>query len=185
MISQEEGQKLLQLAKKSIISVLDKKELAVDSYLKQRFSEKQGCFVTLHKKGELRGCIGFPEPIMPLYNAIMKAAKLAAFEDPRFPSLERDELKDIKLEISVLTKPMLCEVKKPEEYIQKVKVGRDGLIIRGHYGSGLLLPQVAPEWHWDCREFLEHTCIKAGLAKDSWKDLSNKIYTFQAQIFSE
>jgi uncharacterized protein (TIGR00296 family) len=185
MISLEEGKKLLQLAKNAVLAVFDDREVSADEYCQRKFAEKQGCFVTLHRNGELRGCIGFPEPIMPLHQAIVQAAQAAAFEDPRFSRLERTELKEVSFEISILTKPRLIEVKKPEEYLEKVSVGRDGLIIRGLYGSGLLLPQVATEWKWGCREFLEHTCLKAGLDREAWKDLRNKVYAFQAQIFAE
>lgn len=90
----------------------------------------------------------------------------------------------IELEISVLTKPELLKGE-PETYAKRITVGRDGLILRGARGSGLLLPQVALEWKWNSQEFLEHTCQKAGLGQDAWKSRETKVYTFQAQIFSE
>jgi len=185
MISKEEGKILLRLARNSIETVFDAKEPEIDDYCRTSLSESCGCFVTLSKNGQLRGCIGFPEPIMPLYKAIIAAARAAAFEDPRFPSVEQQELEQITIEISVLTKPERCKVSKPEEYLKKVRIGTDGLIIRGQSGSGLLLPQVATQWHWDAKKFLEYTCVKAGLEKDSWKELRNQIYIFQAQIFGE
>jgi len=185
MISKEEGQELLRLAKKAVNVVLDKKELEIDNKIERRFSEKQGCFVTIHKDGELRGCIGFPEPVLPLINAIVQAAQAAAFEDPRFMPLSKAELPKCRFEISVLTKPEEIKVNKPEELIAKVRIGTDGLIIRGAFGSGLLLPQVATEWGWGSLEFLENVCRKAGLDKNAWKERENKIYRFQAQIFCE
>jgi len=117
--------------------------------------------------------------------AIFQAARAAAFEDPRFPPVQKEELSDIDIEISVLTVPELISVEDPSEYPGKIKVGEDGLIIRGRYGSGLLLPQVATEWKWDPMQFLKHTCQKAGLASDAYKDLSNKVYKFQAIVFGE
>ncbi|MFH0978282.1 MAG: AmmeMemoRadiSam system protein A [Candidatus Woesearchaeota archaeon] len=185
MISSEEGIKLLQLAKDSVKSVFEHREVRIDEYCRKKFCDNQGCFVTLYMNGELRGCIGFPEPVMPLYKAIAQASQAAAFEDPRFPQLSEEEFKDCRFEVSVLTKPKQIIVKKPEEYLTKVRIGQDGLIIRGSYGSGLLLPQVAEEYKWQPKEFLEHTCIKAGLSKDAWKDMNNKLYSFQAEIFSE
>lgn len=141
--------------------------------------EHRGAFVTIHKHGQLRGCIGYIEPIFPLYKAIMQAAVSAATKDHRFSPLSPDELSQIDLEISVLTPP------KQISDVSEIKVGRDGLIMKkGHY-SGLLLPQVATEYNWDRETFLEHTCLKAGLPKDSWKDKSVDIYTFTAQVFGE
>jgi uncharacterized protein (TIGR00296 family) len=185
MISPEEGQKLLLLAKQAILAAIEDKKVVIASYYSDRFAENCGCFVTIHKNGKLRGCIGLPEQTMPLYKAIVQAAKGAAKEDPRFKPLQKQELKDIKVEISVLTKPELLEVKKPGDYLKKIRIGKDGLIIRSYFGSGLLLPQVAAEYKWDAQDLLEHTCLKAGLARNSWEDLSNRIYTFQAEIFSD
>ncbi len=147
-------------------------------------TQLRGCFVTLHKQQQLRGCIGFPKPIMPLYEQVIAATKAAAFEDPRFDPVNVKELKDIIIEISILTRPELIKVTDFKEYLQKIEVGRDGLIIQGE-SSGLLLPQVATEYHMDAKAFLESLCEKAGLAKDAWKDLKNKIYKFHAEIFAE
>ncbi|MFC1728227.1 TIGR00296 family protein [Nanoarchaeota archaeon] len=177
MLTQEQGKKLISLARHSIETFLSKTELELNDY--KEFSEKQGVFVTLKINGELRGCIGFTEPIFPLYNAIAKAARAAAFEDPRFPSLEKEELEKIKIELSVLTKPELID----KDYT--IEVGKDGLIVQYGTYSGLLLPQVATEQGWDSETFLEQTCAKAGLPTDTWKDRDCKVYKFQAQIFEE
>jgi hypothetical protein len=185
MISSEEGKKLLNLARKAITSCFEGKKCVPEDDILKSCAAKCGCFVTLHKDGELRGCIGFPEPVLPLHQAIMDAARAAAFEDPRFPPLSRAELQGIALEISVLTPPRLLKVNKAEDYLNQIRIGTDGLIIRYIHGSGLLLPQVATEWMWDARQFLEHTCLKAGLDKNAWKDLENRLYVFQAQIFSD
>lgn len=185
MISLEQGKRLIKLARESISCYFLGKEVDVRDY-KKEFSEVLGVFVTLNKNGELRGCIGFPEGVFPLYEGVIKAARSAAFSDPRFVPLEKDELKDITVEVSVLTKPRRIVVKKAEDYIKNIKVGRDGLIVRSSFGSGLLLPQVAIEYKWDSRTFLEQTCVKAGLDRDSWKDLENYVvFKFQSQVFSE
>ena len=185
MIKLEQGKKLIKLARESISCYFSDKDVKVDS-VKKEFSSVLGVFVTLNKNKELRGCIGFPEGVYPLYEGVIKAARSAAFSDPRFVPLEKDELKDINIELSVLTKPEKIDVKKAEDYIKEIKVGRDGLIVKGTYGSGLLLPQVATEYKWDNRVFLEQTCVKAGLDKDIWKDLNEcVVFRFQSQVFSE
>ncbi len=184
MLSQEEGKELLRLARDSIKSFFESKDVRVKEEIMKRFSEKQGVFVTLTIDGDLRGCIGYPEPIFPLYEAVINSARSAAFSDPRFSPLTKEEFKDVHLEISVLTVPELIKAK-PDDYVKKIKVGEDGLIVRSAYGSGLLLPQVAIEYKWDAKQFLEHTCEKAGLNKNSWKEKSILVYKFQAQIFEE
>ncbi len=180
MLSQEQGKKLLRLAKDSISSYFSKR-LEVDEAIKKQFSEKQGVFVTLYKKDELRGCIGYSEPVMPLWQAVVEAAQAAAFSDPRFTPIQKHELKDIRIEISILTKPVELKYTTKDDIIKQIKIGRDGLIIQ----NGLLLPQVAVEWGWDADHFLNHTCIKAGLPENEWAKLKLKIYKFQTQIFKQ
>jgi AmmeMemoRadiSam system protein A len=182
MLSEEQKKKVLKLCREAIFSYFTNTEPKIeDKFL----SEKQGVFVTLKLNEELRGCIGFPEPVYQLGKAIVFAAKAAAFEDPRFPQLKESELKKIKIEASVLTKPQLIKVKKPEEYIEKIEVGKDGLIVNDGFQSGLLLPKVAEEYEWDAKEFIEQTCVKAGLPTDAWKDKDTKVFKFQAQVFGE
>jgi MEMO1 family protein len=143
----------------------------------RKLKEKRGAFVTLKRKGQLRGCIGYTQAIKPLSQTIMEMAQAAAFQDPRFPPLDKNELDDLEIEISVLT-PF-----RPIQDVKEIEVGRHGLFIeRGGY-SGLLLPQVATEYHWDRQTFLEHTCLKAGLPRDAWKDKKTKIQVFSAEIF--
>lgn len=185
MIGLDDRKKLLKLARFSISSFFAKEDINVEPYIKDKFGHKAGAFVTLKQNGELRGCIGYTEAVMPLYDAIVQAARAAAFSDPRFKQLQKEELEKIKIEISVLTNPELIEVKESNEYFDKIKIGRDGLIIESVYGKGLLLPQVPVEWKWNAEDFLMNTCKKAGLPEDAWKDLTNKIYSFQAEIFSE
>jgi len=149
--------------------------------------ENRGVFVTLdtYPKRELRGCIGFPEPVMPFGKALREAAFSAAFGDPRFPSVRESELGALVVEVSALTEPKRLKVARPLDYPREVVVGRDGLIIRRGWSSGLLLPQVAVEQGWDAEEFLANACMKAGLAPDAWLAEGAKIYAFSAQIFSE
>ena len=183
MISEEDGKRLLELAR-----------LAVDSYFSgvepetkevEHLNKKQGVFVTLNKRGALRGCIGLPEPTEPLYKAVVGAAKSAAFKDPRFPPVKKEELEDIHMEISVLTEPELVEKESPEALKEKIRVGKHGLIIKHPYGSGLLLPQVALEQGWNVDDFLTNLCYKAGLPPSAWQREKSEIYLFEAQIFSE
>lgn len=148
------------------------------------FGEKRGVFVTLTKNGSLRGCIGFPYPVMPLGEAIDHAAGAAAREDPRFLPVTKDELPAISLEVTILTVPEPLKgepAKRPEHVI----VGKHGLIVRGMGTSGLLLPQVATEYGWDAKTFLDHTCMKAGLSGACWTSRNVEVLTFEGQIFSE
>jgi len=173
---------LLKLARNSIETSFN--DTDPDTSKVSHLTQVRGCFVTLHKNNQLRGCIGFPRPVMPLNEQIIAAAKAAAFEDPRFSQLTEKELKEIVIEISILTRPELIKVQNPDEYEKKIEIGRDGLIIQG-VNSGLLLPQVATEYNFSPKQFLECVSEKAGLDKNAWKDSSNKIYKFRAEIFSE
>jgi len=132
------------------------------------FGKKMGAFVTLNAYPDkmLRGCIGIPEPIMALKDAIKEAA-VSATHDPRFPPLGKDELDKIVVEVTSLTPPELIEVESPEEYLNHIKVGRDGLIAEKGFWRGLLLPQVPVEYGWDEEQFLSQTCMKAGLPPES------------------
>ncbi|PJA20493.1 MAG: TIGR00296 family protein [Candidatus Diapherotrites archaeon CG_4_10_14_0_2_um_filter_31_5] len=182
--SLKEGTKLIELARKSIKYFFATETIMKDNH-QEKFSEKQGVFVSLHDEfRELRGCIGFPFPVMPLWNAVIDTSVSAAFKDPRFNPLKIEELDKVKLEISVLSVPE--EIKEKKELIlKKIKIGENGLIIKMHGNSGLLLPQVATEWKYNSKEFLEQTCVKAGLDKQDWKKKECKILKFQAQIFKE
>jgi AmmeMemoRadiSam system protein A len=133
--------------------------------------------VSLHKDGRLRGCIGQIHARQPLVRTVAEMAVAAAFEDPRFPPLRREELRDIDIEISVLT-PL-----RRITDVGQIQVGTHGIYLRRGGYSGLLLPQVATEWGWDRNTFLEHTCEKAHLSKDAWKDGETEIYIFSADVF--
>ncbi len=180
----KEGRLAVHLARKSAEAFLEGKKLHAEKF-PEIFYEKQGVFVTLHThpEKELRGCIGYPEPIFPLYKALADCA-VHACQDPRFDPVCKSELKKIIFEVSVLTKPELLECS-PSEYPKRVRIGKDGLIIRKESRSGLLLPQVAIEYGFSPEAFLEHTCMKAGLNPQSWKEKDCRIFRFQAEIFSE
>ena len=151
------------------------------------FDEPRGAFVTLKRypDGALRGCIGYPLPVLPLRSAIAAAAVSAATEDYRFRPVRGPDLSRISIEVSVLTVPTPVRFRTPDEAIRAIVVGRDGLIVDGFGSSGLLLPQVAPEEGWTPEELLEGTCEKAGLPRDTWKDPRVQIRRFEAQIFRE
>lgn len=150
------------------------------------FNEKAGAFVTIntHPEALLRGCIGYPSPFFPLIKALVKAAE-GACEDPRFPSLQRDELDRVVVEASLLTRPEAIEVRRPKEYPKAIAIGVDGLIVAQGPARGLLLPQVPVEWGWGPEEFLSEACMKAGLLPDAWLDESTRISKFQSEIFTE
>ena len=169
---------LLLLARSSISHYLEKGIKIGIEDIPDKFKMKRGAFVTLHKNGELRGCIGYPLPVSPLYNAILDNAVSAAFEDPRFPALDYDEFKNIDIEISVLTVP-----EKVDDH-KEVKVGRDGIIISKHGYRGLLLPQVPVEQRWNLEQYISYGCMKAGLPDDEWRRDVN-IEIFQAVVFGE
>ena len=149
-------------------------EFTVDS---QALKEMKGVFVTLKKRGQLRGCIGYTKGVKPLYKIVGEMAAAAAFHDPRFNPVTEAELSDLEIEISVLT-PM-----KRIKDVEEIEVGKHGILIERGFHSGLLLPQVATEYGWDRTTFLEHTCLKAGLSKDAWKNEDTRICTFSAEVF--
>jgi len=141
--------------------------------------EKCGAFVTIHKSGALRGCIGLVEAMKPLYQTVAEMAKAAAFDDPRFSRIIPDELDELEIEISALSP--IREIGD----IKEIEIGKHGIIIQQGANRGLLLPQVATEYGWDRITFLEHTCQKAGLPKNVWRDAETVIKIFSATVFGE
>jgi len=185
-LSDSDGVVLVKTARKAVTEFLSNgNRMKLESDLEEKFSFNSGVFVTLNNSDGLRGCIGFPMPEKKLSHAIIEGAIAAATEDPRFPSVKTIELNDIVFEVTVLTPPVEIDVSDPMEYLEKIKVGRDGLIIRHSFSSGLLLPQVPVEYGWNVEEFLQHTCEKAGLERDTWKNESVKIERFEGIIFKE
>jgi len=185
-LSDSDGEKLVKTARAVVTEFLKtKNKMRLDKDFEESFSSNAGVFVTLNHQSNLRGCIGYPLPDKKLYNALEEAAISAATEDPRFPSVVFEELDQITFEVSVLTPPQEIEVLDPQEYPSKIKVGRDGLIVKSGFNSGLLLPQVPKEYGWNEEEFLGHTCEKAGLPKEQWKKKDTKILKFKGIVFRE
>ena len=184
MISEKSGQYLVELAKESIKHFLETGEkLEIPDDYPLELEEKYGVFVTLNENDALRGCIGYAEPIESALQATIDVAIAAAFNDPRFPQVSKDEYDSLEFEVTVLTKPEMIIVAHPDQYFEEIEIGVDGLIIQKGYSRGLLLPQVAVENALDIENFLEHTCMKAGISADSWMDESCDVYKFQGQIF--
>jgi uncharacterized protein (TIGR00296 family) len=186
----QEGKFLVNLARQAVTEYLEqKKSLQVPKDVSSKLMEPCGVFVTLNSfhKGVkmLRGCIGFPYPTTPLAEAVIDVAVSTATQDPRFSPVAKEELDHVVFEVSVLTPPEQVTAEKPTDYISKIEVGRDGLIMEKGYKKGLLLPQVPVELNWDTEEFLCQTAMKAGLSPDAWLLKDTKIYRFQAIIFEE
>jgi AmmeMemoRadiSam system protein A len=173
--SPEERKLLLQIAHESILSLLEGRAISLFTP-SAHLSEPRAVFTTLYRAAALRGCIGFPAAILPLYRAVMESARAAAFEDPRFLPVKLEEASKIQISISVLSplRPI-----SPQE----VEVGRHGLVISERGRRGLLLPQVPMEHQWDRITFLEQTCLKAGLARDAWQT-GAQIEAFTAEVFA-
>lgn len=171
---------LVQLAKDSIHALFSKEKVT----LPEGFEEHQGCFVTLNKNKELRGCIGFITTKKSLKETVQEAARAAAKNDPRFPSLEEEELKDITIEVSVLSIPKKVMSNDPTTRMEAFNPGETGLIMQRGWKSGLLLPQVFKK-DTPAQEALEMTCWKAELPKDAWRKAETNMYTFTATIYEE
>ena len=188
----EEGTLLVRFARENIEFFLkNNRRIPIPDKIKEKFAKNYGAFVTLNRTNiegnPLRGCIGYIEPIYPLYDVVHKVSVSSAIEDPRFPSVSVEEMDSIVIEISILTPPKLIEVNDPKEYLEKIVIGRDGLIAEKGMRRGLLLPQVPVDHgrNWDVETFLQHTCQKAWLPTDAWTDKNTKIFSFQAILFEE
>lgn len=186
MINTDDAKVLINLARSAIEKALKGKNIDVPQWVREKYSQPAGVFVTLKNGGRLRGCIGLPYPVLPLWKATVHAALGAAFEDPRFPPLQsEEELNNTTFEITILTPPRELKVEDKRLLPQLIKVGRDGLIVEAMGRSGLLLPQVPIEQGWDSVTFLAHTCLKAGLPPDCWLWDKTKVKTFQGLVFEE
>lgn len=184
-ISDKDGKFLVSTARKIVTEFLrSSHKPKIDKDVESKLSFDAGVFVTLNLNNDLRGCIGFPLP-KRLSEALPEAAIAAATEDPRFSPVESHELDSITFEVTILTPPAEIIVNDPQALLSKIKVGRDGLIIRQGHHSGLLLPQVPVEYGWNEEKFLEHTCQKAGLSSSCWKEKSTQIFSFEGIIFKE
>jgi len=192
MISAADGERAVHLARVAIDRSLDVAAprglpCPEGATLPRLFQEARGVFVTLkqYPGGALRGCIGYPLPVLPLGEAIREVAVAAATEDPRFPPVESSEMEHVTIDVSVLTLPQLVPATTPEDLVAAIHPGRDGLIVEGRGHNGLLLPQVATELGWDAEQLLEGTCEKAGLPSEAWRDRRVHVRRFEAEVFGE
>ncbi len=183
-LTPEEKRFLLNLARRTIT-----KDLGIDEFepppdaeietIGPHLKENRGCFVTIHKRGSLRGCIGIFEGRGPLWKNVEEMAGQAAFHDPRFSPLSKKEYGEIDIEISVLS-PL-----RKVAGVDEIKVGEHGIYITSGFNRGVLLPQVADEQGWDRDTFLDHTCLKAGLETGCWRNPGVVIEVFSAEVFGE
>jgi AmmeMemoRadiSam system protein A len=178
MLTDAEKQALLALARRTLEAFLARKPLPAPDLSTPALREPRGVFVTLKRRGELRGCIGWVEGLHPLAEGVRDMATHAA-EDPRLDPVTAAELPEIRIEISAMTP--LRRASGPAG----IRIGEHGLVIRTPGGSGLLLPQVATERGWDVETFLRQTCRKAGLDPEAWREAGTEIHTFSAEVFGE
>ena len=185
-LTEEEGRYLLALARQTIEESLfgEENQGQPDVDLSPRLSEERGTFVTLTKNGVLRGCIGHIIPQESVIEGIRVNAINAAFRDPRFPPLSREEWKNVKVEVSILTEPKPLEYADADDLLNKLRPGIDGLIIKKGFNQATFLPQVWEQLP-DKKEFLRHLCLKAGLDRDAWKHEELEVSVYQAQAFEE
>lgn len=180
MLEQPHRTQLLRIARESIAGMFDRRLPEIEL---ERFDEvlrrPSGAFVTLEKHGELRGCIGSIHAVAALVQSVSTSAINAAFRDPRFEPVAREEMDEIAIEISVMS-PIVTV-----RDFGEIVVGRDGLIVTKDGRAGLLLPQVATEYGWDRDTFLRHTCLKAGLPPDAWRSAECRVERFSAEVFGE
>ncbi|MCX7000856.1 MAG: AmmeMemoRadiSam system protein A [Candidatus Sumerlaeota bacterium] len=180
----QEEQTLLRIARFTLEKWVEEKKYPSEKELKAyditpALEHKAGVFVSLHKMGELRGCIGYVEDTTTILRGVIENTVNAASKDPRFPPVNENETDMVDIEVSVMT-PL-----EPVDDIETIEVGKDGLVVERGFHRGLLLPQVATEWGWDKYEFLENTCQKAGLPPDAYQKKDTKIFRFRAQVFGE
>jgi len=180
LLAKEEQGVALRIARQTLEAAFTKKADQLPTGLAEIFQEKRGVFVTLKKQGELKGCIGNFTSDIGLAQNIQIMAKEAAFNDPRFLPLEKSELKDVAIEISVLS-PMQ-KIDNPD----LIEVGKHGVYVKKGSHSGVYLPQVAIELGWNKEQFLNSLCAeKAGLSAACWRDGTAEFYIFTAQVFGE
>lgn len=178
-LDKEMATKLIRVARNAIDACLTETDPPAEEIKDRGLNQSAGCFVTIHKDGKLRGCIGNFVSEQPLYREVAQMAVAAATSDPRFYAMNREDIGAYSLDISVLS---------PLEKIEDptlIEVGTHGIYLEKDYSRGVLLPQVATEQGWDRQTFLEQTCIKAGLPPNSWQSPRTSIYVFTAQVITE
>lgn len=182
------GEKIVKLARKAVEKYLNE-SVVINADNSYGLSQKAGVFVTLNylsnNKEYLRGCVGFPVAEKTLYQSVIEAAIAAATQDPRFEPINKEDVENIIFEVSVLSPPEKIEMQNRKDYKNHIKIGRDGLILKCKYGSGLLLPQVPMELNWDIDEYLANICYKAGAPPDAWLMPESQLFKFGAIIYKE
>jgi len=178
-LTTDEQDALLSIARNAIETFVRSGENYIEPREERNLNRRNGCFVTIYKDDELRGCIGNFQSELPLFKEVSEMAVASATRDPRFYPMKKEDLDAYRLEISVLT-----PLHKIED-IAEIEVGTHGIYLEKGYYRGVLLPQVATEYGWDRETFLKQTCIKAGLPTDAWKSEDAEIYIFSAQVFGE
>lgn len=178
-LSKQDESTLLRIARQAIIDQVTEGAYRDDPQSSALLCEQCGCFVTIYRDGKLRGCIGNFTTDLPLYREVAEMAVAAATKDPRFHPMERDELDDFSVQISVLSP--LRKIRDTGE----IEIGTHGIYIEKEFQRGVLLPQVATEYQWDVETFLRQTCRKAGLPPDAWQSPQSDVYIFSATILKE
>lgn len=179
MLTEKDASTLLSIARDAITNLVNGQAYLPPPREEKSLNGRSGCFVTIKQKGQLRGCIGNFQSERPLFLEIAEMAKASASKDPRFHPMEKNELNDFTLEISVLS-----PLEKIDD-VELIEVGTHGIYLEKNFSRGVLLPQVASEYGWDRTTFLKQTCQKAGLPIDAWQDADTDIYIFSAQIIKE
>jgi uncharacterized protein len=177
-LAESAKQTLLDVARRAVRLAAERGELLENLPSDEELQRPAGAFVTLHRFGGLRGCVGQLASNEPLISVVAYCAMAAALEDPRFTPMSAAELDGVEIEISVLSP--LTEIS-PD----KIEAGKHGLLVSNRGNRGVLLPQVALEHQWDAQRFLEETCVKAGLERDAWRHTETRIQAFTAEVFSE
>jgi AmmeMemoRadiSam system protein A len=174
--SQEERSTLLALAHESIQAALDGRKISLDPPT-SHLAEPRGAFTTLHRRGQLRGCVGYVFPVASVYRTVAETARAAAFEDTRFYAITREEAPELEIHLSILS--MLRPIAPAQ-----IEIGRHGLLVSLAGSRGLLLPQVPVEYGWDRATFIEQACRKAGLSSDAWQRGAT-LEAFTAEVFGD
>ena len=177
-LAEREKQLLLELARRALVAGVEKREPIQDFPDDKILRQPGGAFVTLHRRGRLRGCVGQLPSKDPLVEVVAHCAKAAALEDPRFKPVPAEELAEIEIELSILS-PL------EDVPLEKIEAGKHGLVVTHGWRRGVLLPQVATQFSWQAERFVEETCAKAGLEREAWKDPHTRIQAFTAEVFAE
>jgi len=177
-LGSHEKQLLLEVARRALTAAAERRASLDILPEEPNLGERTGAFVTLHLLGRIRGCVGQIDSDEPLIRVVAHSAKAAGLEDPRFDPVRPDELAEIEIELSVLS--ALVEIA-PD----RIEAGKHGLMVSRGWQRGVLLPQVATQFRWEAYRFLEETCVKAGFARDAWKEPGTRIHGFTTEVFSE